>query len=119
MAASNETQQQRLLTIFSNGGIDRDAVLEKRCQLKKDKQENEAQLTRLNKLLERQINTQAAREKIEQYCKRVKANLNKCTLQGQKQALNALDVQILPAPERMKIRVAVPLDFITTARTSA
>jgi len=35
--ASNETQQQRLLTIFSNGGIDRDAVLEKRCQLKKDK----------------------------------------------------------------------------------
>jgi len=59
-----------------------------------------------------------ARQKIDQYCKRVKANLDKCSLQGKKQALNTLDVQVVAVPEKIKIRVAVPLEFITIERTS-
>jgi hypothetical protein len=51
--------------------------------------------------------------------KRVKANLDKCSLQGEKQASNALYVQVIAVPEKMKIPIAVPLEFITTARTSA
>jgi len=39
-------------------------------------------------------------------------------LQGEKQALNALDVQIIAVPEKMTIRVAVPTEFITTEQTS-
>lgn len=48
----------------------------------------------------------------------VEANLKKMSVQAKKQALNALDVQVIAAPERVKIRVAVPLDFITIERTS-
>jgi hypothetical protein len=33
--------------------------------------------------------------------------------------LNTLDVQIVAMPQEMKIRIVVPLEFITTARTSA
>jgi hypothetical protein len=38
---------------------------------------------------------------------------------GKRQILNALDVQIVAVPEKIKIRIAVPLEFITTGRTSA
>jgi hypothetical protein len=34
-------------------------------------------------------------------------------------ALNALDVQIVAMPQEMKIRIAVPLEFITIEQTSA
>ena len=33
-------------------------------------------------------------------------------------ALSALDVQIVTIPENMKIRIAVPLEFITIEQTS-
>jgi len=49
---------------------------------------------------------------------KVKANLNKCTLQDKKKALNALDFQVIAVPEKMKIRIAVPLEFITIEQTS-
>jgi hypothetical protein len=61
----------------------------------------------------------AAKEKIEQYCKRVRANLDKCTLQDKIKALNALDVPIVEIPGEMKIRIVVPLEFITIVQTSA
>ena len=44
--------------------------------------------------------------------------MDKFSLQGKKQALNALDVQVMAAPEKVKIRVAVALEFITIERTS-
>ena len=40
-------------------------------------------------------------------------------LQDKKKALNALDVQIVAIPQEMKIRIAVPLEFITIEQTSA
>ena len=33
--------------------------------------------------------------------------------------INALDVQIVAIPQEMKIRIAVPLEFITIEQTSA
>ena len=108
-----------MLTLFGNGSIDEIAVVDKLSQLKKEKQEFEAQINRLSKSIEQKIDIDAAKEKIEQYCKRVKRNLDKCTLQDKKKALNALDVQIVAMPGEMKIRIAVPLEFITTVQTSA
>jgi hypothetical protein len=35
------------------------------------------------------------------------------------QATDALDVQVEAIPEKMKIRIAVPLEFITIEQTSA
>ena len=45
--------------------------------------------------------------------------MDKCSLQDTKKALNALDVQIVAIQGEMKIRIAVPLDFITIEQTSA
>ncbi|MCJ7515382.1 MAG: hypothetical protein MUO89_05385 [Dehalococcoidia bacterium] len=117
--ANNDSQQQRLLTLFGNGGIDESAVVGKLSQLNKEKQELEDQINRLSKSIEQKIDMNAAKEKIEQYCKRVRLNLDKCTLQDKKKALNALDVEIAAIPQEMKIRIVVPLEFITTAQTSA
>jgi site-specific DNA recombinase len=117
--ATNETQQQRLLTLFGNGGIDQDAVLDKLSHLKKEKQEYVEQANRLSKSIEQRIDITEARKRIDQYCKRVKDNLDKFSLQSKKRALNALDVQVMAAPEKVKIRVAVALEFTTIERTSA
>ena len=105
--------------MFGNGGIDESAIVGKLSQLNKEKQEFEDQINRLSKSIEQKIDMNAAKEKIEQYCKRAKDNLNKCSLQDRKNALNALDVQIVAIPEEMKIRIAVHMEFITTAQTSA
>ena len=43
----------------------------------------------------------------------------KILLEAVKKALNALDVEIVAIPEEMKIRIAVPLEFITIEQTSA
>ena len=75
-------------------------------------------ISKLSKSIEQKIDINAAKEKIEQCCKRLKVNLDKCTLQDKKKALNALDVQIVAIPHEMKIRIAVPLEFITIVQTS-
>jgi len=117
--ATNDSQQQRLLTLFGNGGIDGNAIVGKLSQLNKEKQEFEDQINRLSKSIEQKIDINAAKEKIGQYCKGVRVNLDKCTLQDKKKALNALDVEIVAIPQEMKIRIAAPLEFITIAQTSA
>ena len=61
----------------------------------------------------------AVKEKIEQYYKRAKANPDQSKIPDKKKTLSALDVQIVAIPEEMKIHIAVPLEFITTARTLA
>lgn len=115
--ATNDSQQQRILTLFGNGGIDENAVVDKLSELNKEKQQYEDQVNRLSKSIEHKIDLNAAKEKIEKYCKRVRKNLDKCTLQDKKKALNALDVQIAAIPGEMKIRIAVPLEFITIEQT--
>ncbi|MGD9118586.1 MAG: hypothetical protein PVJ08_07650 [Dehalococcoidia bacterium] len=55
----------------------------------------------------------AAKQKIEQYCKKVKAKLDKCTLKDKKKALNALDVQIVATPENIHIEGVIPLEATT------
>jgi len=80
-------------------------------QLKKEKQELEAQINRLNQSVEQKIDLKLAKEKIEQYCSRVRNKLNNYTFQEKRQALDALDVQLVATPEKLKIRIAVPLEF--------
>jgi hypothetical protein len=46
---------------------------------------------------------------------RSKGQTDKCTLQDKKKSLNALDVQTVAIPQKMKIRISIPLEFITTA----
>jgi len=116
--AVNDSQQQRFLTLFGNGSINEDAVVDKLSQLKEEKQQFEDRISRLAKSMAQQIDINTAKEKIQQYCKRMKRNLDKCTLQDKKKALNALDVQIVAIPGEMKIRIAVPLECTTIEQTS-
>jgi len=69
--------------------------------------------------MQQDIDVAAAKERIEQYCQRVKSNLNKFALGDKKKALKALDVQVVTSPEKVKIRIAVHLDHVTTGQTSA
>jgi hypothetical protein len=63
---------QRLFGLCGDGGIDQDAVLDKLSQMKKEKQEYVEQANRLSKSIEQRIDINEARQKIDQYCKRVK-----------------------------------------------
>jgi hypothetical protein len=44
--------------------------------------------------------------------------MNVC-FRDKRKALNALDVQVMAVPEKVKIRVALALEFITIEQTSA
>ena len=69
--------------------------------------------------MKQQIEIHEAKANIQQYCRGVKRNLDKCTLKDNKKTLNALDVQIAAIPGEMKIRIRGPLEFITIEQTSA
>jgi len=73
--AADDGQQQRFLTLFGNGSINESAIVDKLSQLQKENQGFEEQISRLSKSMAQQIDINTAIEKIQQYCKRVRRNL--------------------------------------------
>jgi len=65
------------------------------------------------------IDLNSAKERTQQYCSRVRNNLVNYTFREKRQALDALDIQLVVTREEMKIRIAVPLELITIEQTSA
>ena len=115
----NSKQQDRLLTLYSNSDVDQVNILDILGQLKKEKEELEAQVNKLNRSCDEKIDMEQARQKIEQYGSRVRNKLNNYTYHEKRQALDALDVQVVATREKMKIRIAVPLELFTIEQTSA
>jgi len=83
--ALNDSQQNRLLTLFGKGDIDQAIVMDKLAQLKREKEELEANINKLSKSVEQKIDLKSARERLREYCSRVRDNLNNYTFQEKKQ----------------------------------
>ncbi len=56
-------------------------------------------------------------EQLEEFCNRVKQNLDGCGYVNKKLALEIFNTQIIAIPEHLDIKITVPLEFITTGRT--
>jgi len=87
-------------------------------QINIDKQQDEERLNQLLKMTEEILDIGTVREKLTDYCERVKQNLNGCNLEDKRLALDAFDVRVFATKEKVGIQLSVPLKFITIVQTS-
>jgi len=57
--------------------------------------------------------------KLEAYCQNVSRNLDNCSPDDKRLALDMLDIKAYATKDRLEIKGAIPAEFITIERTSA
>ena len=56
--------------------------------------------------------------RIDEFCQEAERNLDICTFETKRLALDILNIQVVATPKTIEVKVSVPLDFITTEQTS-
>lgn len=67
-------------------------------QLKKDRQKDEEQLSHLCQIKEQLAKIVKAEIKLNEFCTRVRQNLNQCISQDKRLALDALGIKVIATP---------------------
>jgi len=114
-----ENQEKRLITLYRYGEITDDYILNEVRRLKKLRKEAQDQLDRLHKVKKQAEKIKNAEIKLDNFCQKVQQNLDKCTIEDKRLALEALDIQVTVTSERIEVQGVIPINFITIERTSA
>ena len=75
-----------------------------------------AQLCQTKEQLTKLVNAEI---KLNEFCARVRQNLDKCTFKDKRLALDALDVKAVATQECIDIRGAIPIGFTTPQSSDA
>ena len=108
-----ENQEKRLVKLFGLGQIAEDIILDEINQLKTNNHEDEIKLSRLINIKEQTVDIAKIESILNEFCGRVKLNLDSCDLQTKRLALDALDIQVIATDDSIDIRASVPLELIT------
>ena len=100
-----------------NDEIGGDLVLDELKQPKAERERDKQKLAQLEQRNGNGMDTISTQEQLDDFCARIQQNLNGCGFQEKRMALDALDVRVVATPEKVDIRLAVPLACITTERT--
>ncbi len=107
-------QEKRLVYELRYGEITKDIVLDEINQLKKDRDADQARLAKLYEMKDRLATLVKAEVKLTEFCNRVRANLNQCTLQDKRLALDALGVKVTALSGQIKIQGVIPVELTHT-----
>ena len=116
--ASYKNQEKRLIKLLRFGELNEDSVVSEFSQLREDKERDQIRLNQLLKVENQNINTQKVKSQLNDFCRRVKNNLNSLSLQGKRYALDALDVKVTVWNDKAEIKASVPLEYINIKRVS-
>jgi len=121
-----EYQEKRLVKLFRYEEIAENSLLDELNQLKQDRitdEERLAQLQQAKGQLTRLANTEI---KLNEFCEGVRQNLEQCTLQDKRLALDALDIKVVSTQQGIDIKGNIPIkiattdvNLLTTGQTSA
>ena len=116
---NNINAEHRLIDLLRQGEVDTDYVLDQVSGIKRERKEIEERLSQLTKLQEENQSLENAEMKLDEFCSRVRYNLDYCSFQDKRLALDALAIKVKATRERIEIEGVVPLKFSSTERTSA
>ena len=115
---SYDFEERRLIRLFRHGEISEDSILDELNQLKKDREEDNGRLAHCAETRKRLTSLVKAEIKLIEYCERVRQNLDNCSFEDKRLALNALDIKVTAPPDCVDIKGVIPMD-ITPNRASA
>ncbi len=93
--------------------------MDEMSKLKKEREVDQEKLSNLEQLKQRQYELQKAEIRLEKFCATVRQNLDQCAIYDKRLALDALDVKVVTTPDRVEVQGVIPIDLVTTGRTSA
>lgn len=86
--------------------------------MRREKQEDEAQLTKLTRLKEETVDLASVKKQLNEFCQKIKQSLDICNFQTKRLALDILNVQVIATPEKADVKAVVPLEFMDVNHTS-
>jgi site-specific DNA recombinase len=109
-----EYQEKRLVKLFRYEEIAEDSLLDELNQLKQDRKTDEERLAQLQQSREQLTKIANAEIKLNEFCERVRQNLEKCTFQEKRLALDALDIKVVATQQGIDIKGSIPIKVATT-----
>ena len=115
---SYEQRRKNLLEALELGEFRKDEVLDRLNNLKCLRHADEAKLNDLFRMKGNLTSLANAEIKLGELYDRVIESLQSCTYELKRLALDALDIKVYASTEHVEIQGVIPLELLTTARTS-
>ena len=93
--------------------VTKDYVLDEINRLKNECQTDEAELQRIKETKDRLSHIADAEIKLNEFCQRVRQNLDNATIQDKRLALEALDIRVTASTQGIDIKGIIPVEFPT------
>ena len=122
-----DKQERQLISLLGHSEVTKDYVLDEINRLKNECRTDEAELQRIKEAKDRLSHIADAEIKLNEFCHRVRQNLDNATIQDKRLALEALDIRVTASTQSMDIKGIIPVEFptlslstevTTTAQTS-
>jgi site-specific DNA recombinase len=110
------SREGKLLSLFEVDSITKDELLERVNKIKSEKVEAEKKLTQLTAIKKETIDIKSLETEVNEYCGQLKLSLDNCTFTNKRLALEVLQVQVIATPEKIDIKMSVPLEYNTVER---
>ena len=115
---SYEKQERQLISLLRHGEVTQDYVLDEINRLKNKCQADEEELQRIKETKDRLSHIADAEIKLNEFCQRVRQNLDNATTQDKRLALEALDIRVTASTQSIDIKGIIPVEFpILTSST--
>ncbi len=107
-----EKQERQLISLLGHGEVTKDYVLDEINRLKNECQADE-ELQRIKETKDRLSHIADAEIKLNEFCQRVRQNLDNANIQDKRLALEALDIRVTASTQSIDIKGIIPVEFPT------
>ena len=108
-----EKQERQLISLLGHGEVTKDYVLDEINRLKNECQADEVALYRIKETKARLSHIADAEIKLNEFCQRVRQNLDNATIHDKRLALEALDIRVTASNQSIDIKGIIPVEFPT------
>lgn len=105
-----EKRERQLISLLGHGEVTKDYVLDAVNQLKRECEADQEELQKLKDTRDRLSNMADAEIKLNEFCQRVRQNLDNATIQEKRLALDALDIRITASTQCIDIKGIIPVE---------
>jgi SMC interacting uncharacterized protein involved in chromosome segregation len=108
-----EKQERQLISLLRHGEVTKDYVLDEINRLKNECQADEEELQKLKETKDKLSHITDAEIKLNEFCQRVRQNLDNANIQDKRLALEALDIRVTASTQSIDIKGIIPVEFPT------
>jgi len=104
-----EKQERRLIFLLRHGEVTKDYVLDEINRLKNECQVDEEELQKLKETKNKLSHITDAEIKLNEFCQRVRQNLDNANIQDKRLAIEALDIRVTASTQSIDIKGIIPV----------